>query len=151
MEVFYEDMRTDAEYWSPGRTITEADIVNFAALTGDWFPLHVDEEYSKHTPYGTRIAHGLFGLALCEGLKLRIAEFTSVRYLASLYWNYKFTKPLLAGDTVRLHLRVASKRETRTAERGIVVEYVRMLNQRDEVIGEGEHGLMIARRGAASP
>ena len=66
--------------------------------------------------------------------------------MASLYWNYKFTAPILIGDTLRLTVKIQSKRETKKPDRGIVVEYVTMLNQRNEVVGEGEHGLMIYRR-----
>ena len=146
MERYYEDMDVGEEYESPARTITEADIVNFAALSGDWSPVHCDEEYCKKTPYKTRIAHGLLGLAIAEGLKFRLPEFTNARYMASLYWNYKFTGPILIGDTVRVRVRIQSKRETKKPDRGIVVEYVSMLNQRDEVVQEGEHGLMVWRR-----
>jgi len=71
-----------------------------------------------------------------------------VRYMASLYWNYKFTGPILIGDTIRIRVRVASKRETKKPDRGIVVEYITMRNQRGEVIQEGEHGLMVVRKGA---
>jgi acyl dehydratase len=150
MERYYEDLRVGEEYESPARTITEADIVNFAALSGDWSPVHCDEEYCKKTPYKTRIAHGLLGLAIAEGLKFRLPEFTNARYVASLYWNYKFTGPILIGDTIRVRVRIQSKRETKKPDRGIVVEYVTMLNQRDEVVQEGEHGLMVWRRPTGS-
>jgi len=137
------------EYESPARTITETDVVNFSAISGDWSPVHSDEEYCRKSPYKTRIAHGLLGLAAVEGLKQRIPTFANVRYMASLYWNYKFTGPILMGDTIRVRVRIQSKRETRKPDRGVVVEYVTMLNQRDEVVQEGEHGLMTLRRGAA--
>lgn len=149
MERFYEDLEVGAEHESPARTITETDIVNFSALSGDWSPVHTDEEYCKQTPYKTRIAHGLLGLAVVEGLKQRIPAFSDVRYMASLYWNYKFTGPILIGDTIRVRIRIDSKRETKKPDRGIVVEHVTMLNQRGEVVQEGEHGLMVLRKGAA--
>jgi acyl dehydratase len=149
MERYYEDLEVGEEYESPGRTVTETDIVNFAALSGDWSAVHSDEEYCRTSPYKTRIAHGLLGLALTEGLKQRIPAFVNVRYMASLYWNYKFTGPILIGDTLRVRVRVASKRETKKPGRGIVVEYVAVLNQRDEVVQEGEHGLMVLMRPAA--
>ena len=149
MERFYEDLEVGEEHESPARTVTETDIVNFAALSGDWSPVHSDEEYCKQSPYKTRIAHGLLGLAIVEGLKQRIPAFADVRYMASLYWNYKFTGPILMGDTIRIRVKIQSKRETKKSDRGIVVEYVTMLNQRNEAVGEGEHGLMIWRRPAA--
>ena len=147
MERYYEDLEVGEEHESPARTVTEADVVNFSAFSGDWSPVHSDEEWCKQTPFKTRIAHGLLGLAMTEGLKFRIPAFSATRYMASLYWNYKFTAPILMGDTVRLKIRVQSKRETKKPDRGIVIEYVTMLNQRHEVVGEGEHGLMIYRRG----
>jgi len=147
MERYYEDLGVGEEYESPGRTITEADIVNFSAISGDWSPVHCDEEYCQRTPYKTRIAHGLLGLAVVEGLKQRIPAFADVRYMASLYWNYKFTGPILIGDTIRIRVKIASKRETKQPDREIVVEYITMVNQRDEVVQEGEHGLMALRKG----
>jgi len=150
MERYYEDLQVGEEYESPARTITEADIVGFAALSGDWSPVHCDEEYCKKTPYKTRIAHGLLGLSIAEGLKFRLPQFTNVRYMASLYWNYKFAGPILIGDTIRVRVRIQSKRETKNPDRGIVVEYVTMLNQRNEVVQEGEHGLMVWRRPTSS-
>ena len=146
MERYYEDMVVGEEFESPARTVSETDIVNFSALSGDWSPVHSDEEYCRQTPYKTRIAHGLFGLAVAEGLKFRIPEFNCARYVASLFWNYKFTGPILMGDTIRVRVKVQSKRETKKTDRGIVVEYVTMLNQRNEVVQEGEHGLMIWRK-----
>ncbi len=147
MEHFYEDLEVGEEYESPARTITEADIVSFSAISGDWSPVHTDEEYCKRTPYKTRIAHGLLGLAAVEGLKQRIPAFADVRYMASLYWNYKFRGPILIGDTIRIRVKIASKRETKKPDRGIVIEYITMLNQRGEVVQEGEHGLMALRKG----
>ena len=146
MERYYEDMVVGEEYESPSRTVTETDLVNFSAFSGDWSPVHSDEEFCRKTPYKTRIVHGLLGLALTEGLKFRIPAFATARYMASLYWNYKFTAPILIGDTVRLTVKIQSKRETKKPDRGIVIEYVTMLNQRNEVVGEGEHGLMVYRR-----
>lgn len=153
MQIFYEDFEVGKSYLSPGRTISEADVVNFAAFSGDWFPLHTDEEYSKKGPFQGRIAHGLLGLALTEGLKFRIPEFLGAAYVASLYWNYSFTNPIRLGDTVSLKVQILSKRDTKNPERGLVVEYVSMINQRGEVVGEGEHGLLVSKRqyGEANP
>ena len=77
MEQYYEDMQVGEEYESPARTITETDVVNFSAFSGDWSPVHSDEEWCKQTPFKTRIGHGLLGLALTEGLKFRIPEFSA--------------------------------------------------------------------------
>ena len=83
-----------------------------------------------------------------EGLKQWIPAFADVWYMASLYWNYKFTGPILIGDTIRVRVKIASKRESKKPDRGIVVEYVTMTNQRGEIVQEGEHGLMALRKGS---
>ena len=128
------------------KTISESDIYLYAGVTGDFNPAHINEAYAQKTFFKTRIAHGLLGLAVVEGLKQRIPAFADVRYMASLYWNYKFTGPILIGDTIRVRVKIASKRETKKPDRGIVVEYVTMLNQRGEIVQEGEHGLMALRK-----
>ena len=145
--MYYEDFQVGAEWTTTGRTITEADVLQFAALTGDWNQLHTDEEYCKGTPFGRRIAHGLFGLALMEGMKYRLGH-TDGSALASLGWTVKFSKPIYIGDTVRVRNRIVSVRPTRHADRGIVNEQVLLLNQHGDVVTEAEHGVMMLRRQA---
>jgi acyl dehydratase len=144
--LFYEDFEVGAEYVTTGRTIAESDLVQFAALTGDWNQLHTDEEYAKTTPYGRRIAHGLYGLALMEGMKYRMGQGDGTA-IASLSWTVKFAKPIFIGDTLRTRWRITAKRETRHADRGIVTEIVELVNQRGEVVTEAEHLLMMRRHG----
>lgn len=147
MVKYYEDLEVGTEFRSPGRTITETDITLFAALSGDWDVVHTDEEYcKKHSIYGTRIAHGLLGLAIVEGLKKRIPYFADVDNIASLGWTWNFTGPLLIGDTIALKVKIDRKRETKKPDRGIVYEAVSIVNQREEVIQQGEHVLMVRRR-----
>lgn len=147
--LYYEDFEVGAEYETPGRTITESDIVQFAALTGDWNPVHTDEEYCKHTFYGQRIAHGMLGMSYIEGMKFRLGHFDGTA-IASLGWSVTFPKPIFIGDTIRVKVKIASKRETKKPDRGILVEEVQIVNQRDEVVTEAEHTVMVKRRGADS-
>jgi acyl dehydratase len=144
--MYYEDYRVGAEYVTTGRTIAESDVLQFAALTGDWNQLHTDEEFARTTPYGRRIAHGLLGLALMEGMKYRLGHVDGTG-IASLSWSVTFAKPIFIGDTVRVQVRITAMRETRKADRGIITEQVRLVNQRDEVVTEAEHLLMLRRRG----
>jgi acyl dehydratase len=88
-------------------------------------------------------------LAMCiiEGLKKRIAAFAETRYVASLEYTWKFAGPIFLGDTVHLKIRIAKMRESRSKpDRAIIWEGVQMLNQRGEIVQEGEHSLMIRRR-----
>ncbi len=142
---YFEDFNVGDQWDTPRRTITEADIVNFAALTGDHNPIHTDEEYAKQTIFGGRILHGPAGFAIATGLEFRlgIKEGTAVAFLG-MTWDLK--GPIKIGDTIRVRERVTSKRETKKPTQGIVNFHVAILNQRDEIVQEGEWKVMFARR-----
>ena len=93
---YYEDVQIGEEFRSRTRTITETDVVAFASLSDDWSEVHISEEFAKGTAYGRRIAHGLLGLAITEGLKLRggADQFAGI---ASLGWTWDFRKPVFLG------------------------------------------------------
>lgn len=148
MAKYFEDFQVGQEWTSPTRTITEADVTAFAMLSGDWDEIHTSEDFArKESAYKTRIAHGMLGLAIVEGLKKRIPAFADARYIASLEWNWKFTGPILIGDTVHVKIRINKMRESKSkTERGIIWEGGQVINQRGEVVQEGEHSLMIWRR-----
>jgi acyl dehydratase len=143
--AFYEDLEVGAAYTTKGRTVTEADIVNFAGVTGDYNEIHMNEELAKTTPFGKRIAHGLLGLSMSMGLvqQLNLYQETVIAFLG-LTWNFK--GPILIGDTIHVVQSIKSKRETKNPERGIVVWEGKIVNQRGEVVQEGERTLMVRRR-----
>jgi acyl dehydratase len=148
MAKYFEDFRVGEEWMSPTRTVTEADVTIFAMLSGDYDEIHTSEDFArKASAYKTRIAHGMLGLAMVEGLKKRIPAFADARYIASLEWTWKFTGPILIGDTVHVKIRIDQMRESKSkADRGIIVEAGQMINQRGEVVQQGTHSLMIWRR-----
>lgn len=145
---YWEDLEIGEEYTSPSRTITEADIVNFAGLSGDYNELHTSEEFCKDTMFGTRIAHGLLGLAIASGLFTRteLCAQTSRNLIAFLGLEWKFKGPIKIGDTVTVKVKIIDKKETRNPERGIFVLKRELVNQNGEVVQEGETPLMIKRR-----
>jgi acyl dehydratase len=140
---FWEDIGVGEEYESPGRTVTEADIVIFAGLSGDYNVLHTDAEYMKRSIFGERIAHGLLGLSIQSGLLTRAMSPYATVAFGALRW--KFKGPIKIGDTIRVRARVVSKKETKL-DRGLVVLARTVLNQRDEVVQEGETELIVERR-----
>lgn len=134
-ELYFEDFEVGDTFVSPGRTITETDIVNFACLTGDFNPLHMDHEFAANTPFGKPIAHGLLGLSYMAGIGssspiVKTAAFVGIR-------NWKFARPIFAGDTIRVETEVAEKQQS-GRRRGRVIWKRRVLNQHDEVVQEGE-------------
>jgi acyl dehydratase len=144
---YYEDIEIGESFVSASRTITETDVVMFAGLSGDYHPHHTDEEYAKKGPFGTRIAHGLLGLAIAGGLEIRCA-FAEIaeNAIATLGWKWDFVKPIIINDTVTLKIRVDSKRLTKKPSRGIVVFDEELINQRGEITEKGQHVLMVKCR-----
>jgi len=144
-KTYFEDYAVGDEFTTPGRTVTEADVVMFAGLTGDYNRLHTDAEYMKDSIFGERIAHGLLGLALVNGLKYR-TDVDSDGVLAFLGLTWKFSGPIKLGDTIHAVVRISSKRETSKPDRGLMVQAIQVLNQRGEVVQEGEFTTMLKRR-----
>ena len=145
--LWFEDFVEGVERLSPGRTITETDLVAFSGLTGDFSQVHTDEEFCKKTEFGTRIAHGLLGLAIAQGLSWR-TNYTQGTGVASLAWNkWTFKQPIFIGDTVRVRWRLVDKRTSKSKlGMGIITEFVELMNQRGEVLQDGEHVTMVRRR-----
>lgn len=146
MGIYFEELNVGDEWVTPSRTITEADIVSFACLTGDFNPLHTDEEWCKeNTPFKTRIAHGLLTTSYAIGLVNRLPEMVGTT-IAFLECSFKLPAPVLAGDTITARQKVLEKRETRKPDRGIVVFSTTATNQRGEIVMDGSWTMMIARR-----
>lgn len=147
--IYYEDIEEGQEVTSPARTVTEADIVNFAGLSGDFHVIHTDAEFVKITPFGQRIAHGLLGLSIASGLVVRAPGGEQHRLVAFLGMTWDFRNPVFIGDTIYVRQTIASKRTTSKPGLGIVVFDVKVINQRNEVCQEGEWKVMYMMREAA--
>ncbi len=146
---YYDEIALGEERLTPRVTVTEGHILAYAGVAGDFSPLHLDEEYARTTEFGQRIAHGLMGLSLVDGLKVQSALFQDG---IALGWNWKFKRPIRIGDTLQARLRIAAMRVPASRPHmGIVHVEVTLLNQRGEVVQEGEHQLMVPRRPARGP
>jgi acyl dehydratase len=141
---FFDEIEVGEECESPGRTVTETDIVLFAGLSGDYNVLHTDAEFMKGSIFGERIAHGLLGLAIQSGLLTRAQPPYATLALVAVRW--KFKGPIKIGDTIRARARVAAKRDTSSADRGLITLERSVVNQRGEVVQEGETDLLVERR-----
>lgn len=146
--MYWEEWELGAEFESPARTVTEADIVHFAGISGDYNPLHIDEEFAKKTQFGTRIAHGPLVYAISAGLlfQLHLYDDTLIAFLG--FDSLKFTKPVKAGDTIRAKIKVLEKRETKDPGRGVMKRELLVTNQRGEVVQEGIQAFLLKRKPA---
>lgn len=143
---YFEDFRMGESVISAGRTITESDIVSFAALSGDYNQIHMDVEHAKTTPFGQRIAHGLLVLSIASGLVAQIGLIEgTVLAFRSLEW--KFSKPVFIGDTVHVWSQVVELKPLARLGGGSVVLKVKVVNQRDEIVATGAWNVLMASRG----
>ena len=129
---------------SQARTVTEADVVNFAGLSGDFNPLHTDEEFGKTTPFGARIAHGMLIAAMATGLANWTGVFEGTT-IALMEQVIQYKGAVKFGDTVHLELKVAEKKETSKPDRGVIVVETKVCNQESKAVIEGKWTLMMKR------
>ena len=149
MPHYLEDLEAGQTFVTPGRTITEADVVSFAAWTNDNNQVHTDAEFAKGTRYGQRIVHGMLGASLCLGLISRtgIFEGSAVALLGIDEWQ--FTAPVFLGDTLTCTVEILSTRLTSKGNTGVVERRLMLRNQRGETVQEGRMDLLVLTRAAA--
>ena len=142
---YWDDAKVGDEATTPSMKVTGAMIDMYADVSGDHTPLHVDEEYARKSHFGERVAHGLFGLAVADGLKCQ----ADYRFLPgmSLGWNWDFLQPIRIGDTLHVKFRIESMRPSNSKPGwGIVIIPCELINQTGQVVQRGQHKLMIPRR-----
>ena len=145
-QIWFEDFIPGTVLRSPPRLITLDDIDRYAALTGENHPVHMDEDFARAAGFRGRIAHGLFGLALIEGLKAQLGVFDR-SVVASLGWDkVKFTAPLEPGDLVHLELTLVEKRPSSRPGRGIATERGALVKQDGTVVTSGDHVIVLLAR-----
>jgi acyl dehydratase len=135
--MFFEEFELGQKLISPGRTITEADVVNFAGLSGDFYQLHTDAEYGKTTPFGQRIAHGVLVLSIATGLTARtgVLEGTALAFREIVNW--KFSLPVFIGDTIHTQMEVIEVKPLPRIDGGSVKLKVAIVNQDEKVVMRG--------------
>lgn len=144
----FEELPVGTEIDTPARTVTEADVVNFACFSGDYNPLHTDREFAAKTPFGERIAHGLVSLAFVTGLMDKVG-FIEGTALAFLGVEWKFKRAVKFGDTIAAHFKVVEARLTSKPGAGIVKFAVTATNQKGEEVSGGILDMMMATKQSA--
>jgi len=143
----YADLHVGMSFRSPGRTITDADLVAFSGLTGDYSELHTSEVYAKSSQFGRRVAHGMLGLAYAHGLMWpRAGELreTAIAFLGIEDW--KFVGPIFIGDTIFVNYRIAELRDSKSKPTQAVVTFdVEIVNQDDRVVQRGRKTLLVSK------
>lgn len=149
-ELWFEDVVVGTEMRSDAHTVSAEAIAQFCDLTQDHHPLHTDAAYAKTRGFPGVIAHGLFGLALMEGLKTAMGLYETSS-IASLGWDgVRFVRPVVAGDEVHVSFRFVDKRLSSKGGRGVVTEALQLVNQRGECVIEAQHAALVACRNDAA-
>lgn len=145
-QIWLEDFVPGTVLTSPPRLVTIKDIDTWAALTGERHPVHMDDTFARAAGFRGRVAHGLFSLALIEGLKAEIGVFER-SVIASLGWNnVKFSAPLYPGERVHLQLTLVSKRDSSKPGKGIAEERGVLLKEDGTEIVSGDHVVILLSR-----
>ena len=145
---YMEDYTIGEKIISPSRTITEADIVNFAMITGDWYAGHVDKEFASKTVFGQRFAHGMLTLTLGGGLMMWTGPnaYVPSSFIAFVGLDdVRITKPTFIGDTLHCEATVLSMQPV-SKGRGILTFKNEIKNQKDEILASSKHSVMVLQR-----
>ena len=140
---FFEDYEIGSARETPGRTITETDIVLHAGQTGDFYPHHMDAEWCKTQDFKQRIAHGTLIFSVAIGMTAGVINPEAFSYG---YDRLRFIKPVFIGDTIHVRVSIKEKREHKKPGHGMVSELVEVLNQRNETVLACEHLLLVRKK-----
>jgi acyl dehydratase len=143
----YADLEVGLVFRSPGRTITDADLVGFAGLTGDFSELHTSDVYARASQFGRRVAHGMLGLAYAHGLMwARTGELreTAIAFLGINEW--KFLNPIFVGDTIFVNYEISELRDSKSKPtQAIAIFDVSVVDQNDRVVQQGKKALLLSK------
>lgn len=146
--AFFEDFVIGQRMITQGRTITEADIVHFAGLSGDYHPLHTNEHYAATQHFGRRIAHGLLGLSVTTGLSMQLGILRE-SVVAFRELTCKFSKPIFIGDTIHAELTITGLKPMPRLGSGLVELDVKLYNQHGEIVQIGTWTVIAKMRAGA--
>ena len=143
----YADLHVGMAFRSPGRTITDADLVAFSGLTGDYSELHTSDVYAKASQFGQRVAQGMLGLAYAHGLMwARTGELreTAVAFLGINEW--KFVGPIFVGDTIFVNYTLAELRDSKSRPTQAIATFdVEVVKQDGAVVQRGRKALLVSK------
>lgn len=146
-EKYGDDFKLGDIYTTPRITVTETHVVNWAGLTGDFYPLHMDKVYAESTQFGERLAHGPMIFALAVGLVAQ-AGFGGDAVVAWLgASNMRMLAPVKIGDTITVRVEVKEQKATRDPKKGVQTWLYTVLNQRNETVVSFDYIMMFHQRG----
>lgn len=145
--LYFEQFALDQELITAARTITEADIVRFAGLSGDYNQIHTDAAYAAAGPFGQRVAHGLLVQSVATGLAVQ-SGFIEGTVLAFRELSCKFSLPVFIGDTIHVELQIVSKKALPRLGGGQVDMKYAVVNQHGKAVQRGVWTMLLQSQDA---
>jgi 3-hydroxybutyryl-CoA dehydratase len=144
--LYFEEFKVGQKITTVGRTVSEADIMNFAGLSGDNNQIHTDAEFSKKTQFGQRVAHGILGLSIASGLAWRtgVLEGTVIAFREIKEWT--FIKPIFIGDTIHAEMNVTETKALPRVGGGLVTILFDVKNQAGETVMKGSWTVLVLNK-----
>ncbi len=142
-DYYFEDIETGDRFTAGSIVVSEPHIVNFAGLSGDFFALHMDDDFARAQGFSGRVAHGLLVLSLADGLKNRAS--VHILAIASLGWQFDFKAPVYAGDRITVDIEIMGKRLS-SKGKGLLTLLLTVTNQNDVVVQTGTTTLVTQMR-----
>jgi 3-hydroxybutyryl-CoA dehydratase len=142
----WEEFKVGQTFETAARTVDAGDVSLFAGLSGDFNPLHVNEEFARTTPFGGRVAHGILTLAISSGHQNQLGIFEGTTLALLGMDRLRFTGPVRLGDTVHTELTVKECKESSKPDRGVVTFEVAVRNQKGETVMQCEQSVLMRRR-----
>ena len=143
--LYFDDLEVGQEWESPGRTVTEAYIVNFAGISGDFNSIHMDHHFAASTVFRKPIAHGMLVFSIASGLGVFYPSVRTLAFLSVREWHFR--GPVFPGDTIRLRGKVLEKQIRGRGKRGEIVWQRTILNQDGKIVQEGVLTTLVEARG----
>ena len=145
-DLWFEDFEVGESQTTPGRTITETDLVNFAGISGDFNPLHMDAEFAKTGPFGKRVVFGLLVMSIASGLVVQTGIVSGLQGGFREINQWKFMKPVFIGDTIHVEYEISEARHMPRAGGGVIVLEQRIKNQHQETVMKGSWTAFVLSR-----
>ena len=142
--MYYDDVKLDEEFTTSARTITEADIVNFAGVSGDFNPIHTDHEFARSTPWRKPIAHGLLVLSVATGLAVSTPPMRTIAFVGIREWMFR--GPVFIGDTIRMVSRLKECIPRSRNRRADMIWYRSVVNQAGKIVQDGTLATIVEGR-----
>lgn len=146
--LFMDDVDIGQSWTSPARTVTETDLVNFAGISGDFNPIHMDHEFARNGPFRKPIAHGILVMSISSGLSLNSPPMRTLAFVGIRDWQ--FLEPVFIGDTLHVRTTVIEKEIRTRGKRALITWQREIVNQQEKVLQKG-YTLTLVEGRAMSP